>query len=236
MFLIVIAIFQFNVTITNMVTLECYLLKQFHQLSLPSNCFDQLPVEQRSRASKLNGKRLQEFYFGRQLLKFACDQLDTKNITPPYKIIERENNAPQLKDSSGRDLASSISHSSKWLGVVICHDPNVLHVGIDIETIRDDWSIEKANFFCNQQQISEALAIQDTALRNRFFTTIWAQKEAHFKAGGQHVLNTNSPPINPALLQTKNVDNTSIMSIYCAQQTMINIQEVSINGSSFTEK
>ena len=214
-----------------MPTIECYLLEQFHQLALPDDYYERLPENQRLRASTLTGKRLQEFYFGRQLLKFACQQSIGGDKT---EIIERENDAPWLNDHNGKPIANSITHSPHWLGVIVCGDTDVDNIGIDIETIRDNWTVEKAALFCNQAQIEESLTIQDTALRNRFYTRLWTQKEAHFKAGGEHIFNTSNILKEESLTHTEYLDQHSVMSIYCPETAVININNVSLIDNKLT--
>jgi len=216
-----------------MLTIECYLLEKFHQLALPGDFLERLAPEQQLRATSLSGKRLHEFYFGRQLLIYAFEQFNTPNITSACRIIERDNNAPQLKNNTQQTLSSSITHSSDWLGIIVCDEVNKTKVGIDIETIRDNWSIEKAQLFCSQPQIDEALTIQDKHLRNRYFTSIWTQKEAVFKAGGDHVFNKDSELNGKSFLNTQILGHNSVMSIFCCEKAAINITQVSFIDNRF---
>jgi len=151
-----------------MTQIDCYLLKDFHHLEIPSNYLQLLDDSQVKRMESMSDKRLHEFFFSRQLLKFALEQSDTLENA---HVIERENNAPKIKINKNQHLNISI---------------------IDIETIRGNWSIEKAHFFCNDEQIKHAFELTNIADRSRYLTTIWTQKEACFKAGGEPVLSKGS--------------------------------------------
>jgi len=220
-----------------MLFIQCYLLKNFHQQPLLNDYCEALPPEQRQRASTLQGKRLHEFYFGRQLLKFALNQQTADKSALSLRIIEHLNEAPKVVDDAKNTFASSISHSASWLGVAICVEANTKEIGIDIESIRDGWNIEKVQLFCSKDEIDEGFSIESKTQRNIFFTTLWTQKEAYFKSGGEHVFNKksslNNNKMNPDKLLTQRLSDNSIMSIYSHQKTMININYVSIIDNEF---
>jgi len=216
-----------------MTQIDCYLLKDFHHLEIPSNYLQLLDDSQVKRVESMSDKRLHEFFFSRQLLKFALEQSDTLENA---HVIERENNAPKIKINKNQHLNISITHSSIWLGVALCYSTTDEKVGVDIETIRGNWSIEKAQFFCNDEQIKHAFKLTDTADRNRYLTTIWTQKEACFKAGGEPVLSKASDEQTSGFLISNALSNDSILSIYCQHKAPLSIKQLSFSGNNFEFK
>ena len=129
-----------------MTKIDCYLLKNFHHLQIPSNYLQLLEATQAERMKSMSDKRLHEFFFSRRLLKFALEQSDTLEN---FQIIEQKNNAPRVKTIQNQNLNISITHSSIWLGVALYYSTTDEKIGVDIETIRGNWNIEKAQFFCD---------------------------------------------------------------------------------------
>jgi len=211
-----------------MTVIQCYFLKNFHEIELPTDHLTKLNDAQRLRISSMGSKRTNEFFWGRQLLNIAL----TKHITnKEWQVIEKENNSPLIKLlNTNRTISCSITHSFKWLGVAVCVETNSPKIGIDIETIRGNWSIEKAKLFCNDAQVNQAFELNTITERNSFLTTLWTQKEAYFKAIGEQMFNNN---INlkenceaPYLLISETLSDDSVMSVYSERNVAINKTEL----------
>jgi len=221
-----------------MTMIQCYFLKNFHEIELPTDHLMKLNDAQRLRIKSMSMKRTREFFWGRQLLNFALTKGSSNKVSSnkEWEIIENENNAPLVKLlNTNHSINCSITHSIRWLGVVVCIDVNPPKIGIDIETIRDNWSIEKAKLFCNNSQINQAFELNTVTERNHFLTTLWTQKEAYFKAVGEQVfnktINLKESSETSYLLASKALSRDSIMSIYSERNAIINKSELCyLNG------
>jgi len=121
-----------------------------------------------------SAKRFREFSASRKLLN---QTLETGWVAREY-----HNRPPTLHNSDETETrALSISHSNNWVAVAIAPVGNDINVGVDIEPTRRHWTAEKAEFFCNPQQCEKGLALRE-AEQDFFFTRLWTQKEAFFKA------------------------------------------------------
>jgi len=215
-----------------MTVIQCYFLKDFHKIELSDNHLMKLNDTQRTRIDSMSIKRKQEFYFSRQLLNFAMDKHCPDKH---WQIIEQENSAPLIKINKNQNVSCSITHSPRWLGIAICTGKNPPKIGIDIETIRSDWSIKKAKLFCNDVQVNQAFDLTNIEERDYFLTKIWTQKEAYFKAGGEPVFNNNKElkenTNTPYSLISEPLSGDSIMSVYSEHNAVINqIQLAYLDG------
>lgn len=120
-------------------------------------------------------KRFREFYTSRKLINLALDD--------GWRLVEHGDKPPTIYNSNQtQSLSLSISHSNDWAAIAIA--PSSCRLGLDIELIRENWSRDKANMFCSAQEVDKGLALSDVDA-NVFFTKIWTQKEAFFKATQQ---------------------------------------------------
>jgi len=188
---------------------------------------DFLPEPQRSKARAYSGKRLTEFTVGRLLISHILE--------PNWRIFERDRKGPVARcDANETECSLSVSHSNNWVGVAVGLPDISKAIGFDIEKIRSNWSRRKAAFFCNQQQIEEGFKLTSTTERDRFFTLLWCQKEAYFKA-------TQNPIIDAGFkqdprMQSKHIDDQMIMSFFSQPQSEIGIHfcELISGGSAPT--
>lgn len=206
-----------------MTMIHCYLLKNFHKCNLPDDYLTRLGAAQRTRISSMGSKRKHEYFFSRQLLTFAVAK---HNSSKDWQIIEQKNNTPLIKTNNNQAINLSITHSSTWLGVAVCTEKEPPKIGIDIETIRRNWSIEKATLFCNDTQIKHAFNLNKTSERDNFLTKTWTQKEAHFKAGGASVFNKDLELKENGKTRYSLISNPlsdgSIMSVYSEHNAVVN--------------
>lgn len=212
----------------------CFLLKNFHQLPLDSDTLMQMTDAQLDYTKSMSSKRLHEFYFSRKLLEHA---IKTKGIYSNWEIIEREKNSPLIQLNNNKALNCSITHSPTWIGVIFNNEIDAPKVGIDIETIRSNWTIEKAQLFCSDQQVKHAYNLPSDVVRNHCLTTIWTQKEAYYKAVGEGLFNKNvelkSDANTQYSLTSQALTENAIMSIYCEEPSAFKVYEVSYLNNEF---
>lgn len=211
-----------------MANTHCYLLKNNHQLVLPDDYLSMLNPTQVKRTHSMSKKRLHEFFFSRQLLNFAVTHLKP-NIE--YQINEQENHSPDIKLINNHSINCSISHCPTWLGIIISVDTQ--NIGIDLESIRSNWNIEKAKLFCSERQIQFAFDMKNSFERNRELTKIWTQKEALFKANGKPIFDKSIELMESSnttySLTSKSLENNTIMSIYSEHKAQLKITELDFN-------
>lgn len=156
---------------------------------------DDLPLAdaQKLKANTLSGKRKNEYCLGRLLLQYA---LNTCGLSE-HQIIENDQGAPsiELGNSSAdiclKNLEFSISHSKGWVGLAFCDSNHTSQLGLDLEKIKGDLSVEHASYFCNEQQIKTALTL-DAKAAPKHFTRLWTHKEAFCKSQGLSVLSKHA--------------------------------------------
>jgi len=170
---------------------------------------DFLPEPQRSKALAFSGKRLTEFVVGRMLISHA--------LGSKWLIQERKRRGPIAVSSENKNQRYlSVSHSNGWLGVALA-TPHCKHeIGFDIEKIRTNWSPQKATLFCNNQQIAEGFALS-SAKQDLFFTTLWSQQEAYFKATQNSAAKADFQ--NNHRMQTKQISDHMIVTTYAKYVT-----------------
>lgn len=184
-----------------------------------------LDPAQQSRARLFSGKRLTEFSASRLLLAHS--------LGADWCIQERDNTAPlaiNKIDKSQRLM--SLSHSNGWVVVAISPLNSTCKFGVDIEKIRTNWSQRKARFFCNSQQIAAGIALKSEAEQDHFFTALWTQKEAYFKATHNAFVEIDFK--DDKRMNTSLLENNMVLSVYCEPITKIKIQraEMVVNKNS----
>lgn len=133
-----------------------------------------LPGNQSTRAPGVSRKRWNEYVASRLVI--------TKLLAPGWHL--NEENRKQLFVYDSQSMATrriSLSHSHSLVAVAIGPVSQDLLLGVDVEKIRSDWTPEKAGFFCNIRQREKGLSLPK-AEQAEFFTQLWTQKEAYFKA------------------------------------------------------
>lgn len=124
---------------------------------------------------KASEKRFREFFTSRELIKFALDT--------DWRVVEHDDRPPSIHNSNNSQTRSlSISHSNDWTAVAI--GSSDIELGVDIELIRENWTVEKAKFFCSPDELKKGFTLPKTE-QNKYFTLIWTQKEAFYKATQQ---------------------------------------------------
>lgn len=190
--------------------------------------FDRLKPPQKQRALKLYGKRKFEFYLSRLLLNHAIDQLLLRVDDNSWYIQEQEQLPPVISHHE-YTISTSISHTNGVIGVIVALVQSPVKLGLDIEIIRPNLNQKTAAFFCNKQQLAEATTLQHSYEKQQYFTRLWTQKEAYFKAHETPILNKDIQTLE--LAHDKNIycasiDNNVELSIYC--ENLISIKSHSV--------
>lgn len=151
-----------------------------------------------------SNKRQRQFYASRRLLNhlsqhyYPSDQLNADEpLTYPYR----------LSGPKAELHGVNISHSDNWVAVAISGQN--IDVGVDIQTLKSNWSAEKARFFCTDEQIQTGLSHPDP---DQFFTQLWSQKEAHFKATQTRLFTAKTEFHND--VYSKVIDTNLFISMY----------------------
>jgi len=179
-----------------------WLLNYSTSLELSELILNRLPLPQATRANSLNGKRKTEFVLGRLLLAQALhdrplQHQETKS--PPndqnWQIHERPGQSPKVSGDNTNKFQFSISHSKGWVGLAHSQELDNEVLGLDIEALSETLNERRAAYFCSAQQLASARELVDEQ-KKHYFTKLWTQKEAFFKAHARPVLNPD----------TKNID------------------------------
>jgi phosphopantetheinyl transferase len=149
---------------------------------------ESLPTSQQKRAQGMKPKRQAEYVGGRGLIMSYVRALDAQSFT----LLERENLGPELTVDEIM-IHVSISHTNHQVVAVFSESK----VGVDIETVRLNWSLEKVRLFCCRQEIEAGLALGLVEQQNEFFTRCWVRKEAFCK---YHAVSVLDPKIRSANL------------------------------------
>lgn len=207
---------------------------ELHLVKIPSGFvppIDFLQQAQQSKAKRFSGKRLVEFSVARLLLSYG--------LGPDWLLEERDNGAPVALskiDQSQRLL--SVSHSSSWVAVAIAPPNDSLIFGIDIEKTRSGWNKRKAQFFCNEQQTDAGLTLSSTARQDYFFTALWTQKEAYFKATQMPFVDRGFD--DDSRMQTTVLEDEMVLSVYSDPTSLAVIKQntmiIDVTGVSFSPK
>jgi phosphopantetheinyl transferase len=156
-------------------------------------------------------KRKRQFCASRLLLnRLRSQYLPGHNMcseetsTFPSRLIGTDNNVHSF----------NISHSNNWVAVAIA-DKNIgTDIGIDIQTLKQNWTPEKAAFFCSEAQIKQGYGLSQP---ENYFTQLWCQKEAYFKATQKKFVEIDF--MNDASLSSQVFDDKGMpvfLSLYCA--------------------
>lgn len=196
---------------------QLYLIKVPEKFIVSNMILDE---PQRMRAREFSGKRRSEYTVGRSTLSFALGE--------EWRIQEQQKLGPRVTHKfTGSERATSISHSNKWVGVALTGPDQAVALGLDIEKVRSGWSERKARFFCNKPQADKGLTLPAGAEQDNYFTTLWTQKEAYFKA-------TQGPFVemdfqNDERIKTFALDKNFILSVFCDPVLPIQINGLKMN-------
>jgi len=191
----------------------------------------ELPQSDRAICFKSDKRKL-EFGISRLLLAHAIVN-ETGDDLLPFVIRERQGLPPAVITDSA-DINLSISHSGSWVAVIASGAQNDGPLGLDIESIRPNWSQAKAGYFCNDQQLNYSASLTREE-RYRYLTRLWTQKEAFFKAQELPVLNARTRSVDFAdntLMHSASLNDDYQLSLYCSQPIDINTQFVSLDSTA----
>jgi phosphopantetheinyl transferase len=195
-----------------------------------------LPTPQRERASQLHGRRQREFVIGRSLLSLAIQHNSASNN---WLIKERLNSSPIVEHPS-EQFIGNISHSKGWVALAFCKTPAYPHmsIGLDIERIKPREQFAAAEFFCNARQLRQLKAATSNQDKTRYFSLLWTQKEAYFKAHQQTIWNSRIKTIS--FNENKLADaaqhqemrsaydgQSLVLSVFCNTPSDINVLRIS---------
>jgi len=145
-----------------------------------------LGEEQQHKLQRIHQRKQSEFIFSRNLLCFALDEQNKANKSN-WKIQERPDLPPYVKQAEVQNFQFSISHSHSFLGIAICESTE--NIGFDIQLCKPMRNIHKAleaaEYFCYPSEINTLSNIKGTSIQQEFslaYTAIWSLKEAYFKA------------------------------------------------------
>jgi phosphopantetheinyl transferase len=207
-----------------------------------------LSAAQKQRLASLSKMRQKNYILSRSLLVHALQQ-QHPHLSKEWEVVDRSELPPLvLHPSVPHEVSFSISHSGKWLGLVM-FDHTVqgdAYLGLDIETIKPTRGLEVTNFFCNDQQLRRLEKIQDEPELRRQITRLWTQKEAYFKANQKGVFNPQLKALSIidaaeerslGYLASASLDKESEISIYSNRALSIEINHVAVDqhGEFVTE-
>lgn len=212
-----------------------------------STLITRLPAPQRVRALQLQNNRQREFVIGRSLLALAIQH---NSHSKNWRIRERPELSPIVEHPS-QQFVSNISHSKGWVALAFCetHQKSMMSVGLDIELIRPRQKFAAAKFFCNSSQLGELNAATTNQDKSRYFSLLWTQKEAYFKARQQTIWNSRIKTIsfNKKLpkdvaqneaLRSAYYGHSLVLSVFCNTPSDIDarlISEINPNGVGNTD-
>lgn len=168
-----------------------------------------------SEIAHASNKRKRQFYASRLLLNqlsqyyFPSNELSVNEpLTFPYRLI----------GSNAESRSFNISHSDNWVTVAISEQD--IDIGVDIQTLKSDWSPEKARFFCTDDQIQTGLSHPQP---DHYFSQLWCQKEAYFKANQSGFFNTESTYDNN--FYNKIINTSLFISMHCSASHTAQLQQ-----------
>lgn len=194
---------------------------------------DALTLSQRQRfntqLSKATDNRKRQFCTSRILLNhlsqhyFSNQQLRSKEpLEYPYQLIDAQNHIHSF----------NISHSGNWVVVAIADADINNNIGVDIQTLKPNWTPQKARFFCSQEQVITGF---QQSLPDQYFSQLWSQKEAYFKATQAKFVNKKFTDDNALFSQTLNIaqsgdsltdmESTLFLSLYCATTYEVSVKQ-----------
>ena len=225
-------------------SIEIWLYKD--DLASLSPLISRLPAPQRERALQLHKQRQREFVIGRSLLALAIDQ---NSHAKGWQIKERPNSSPIVEHPS-QQFISNISHSKGWVALAFCDAPEEpqMVIGLDIELIKPRQQFAAADFFCNSSELRELNAATSNEDKSRYFSLLWTQKEAYFKAHQQTIWNSriktisfnkNTPEDTAQHEQMRSAyyGQSLVLSVFCNTPSDIDMRLISkINCSDAANK
>ncbi|MFT5137194.1 MAG: phosphopantetheinyl transferase [Arenicella sp.] len=208
-----------------------------------SPLISRLPALQMERALQLHGRRQREFVIGRSLLSLAIQRNSASNN---WLINERPNLSPIVEHPS-EQFISNISHSKGWVALAFCKTPVDPHmsIGLDIEGIKPREQFAAADFFCNASQLRQLKAKTSNQDKSRYFSLLWTQKEAYFKAHQQTIWNSQIKTVSfnenrpedaaqHQKMRSAYDGQALVLSVFCNTLSDINVWRFSEISSSGT--
>lgn len=169
----------------------------------------QLPLAQRQKAKVLSRQRQQRFAYSRMML---IDLL-AKRISGAFEIVERDGLPPQIVSEINQPIpAFSISYSGGFIVLALASGASL---GVDLQFIDNQRSIETARFFCTPAQF-DALQQRSGPEQTRYLHQLWSLKEAWCKRQRLSILDprTLSMHFVPTARHTANVFSCQLSTDY----------------------
>jgi phosphopantetheinyl transferase (holo-ACP synthase) len=198
---------------------------------------DRLKPSQEKRALKLDGKRKVEFYLSRLLLNHAVDELLLETEDKAWSTKEREHLSPTIHHRN-HTINTSISHSRGVIGILTTLTSAPVKLGLDLEIIRSTLNQESASFFCSEDQLTQANTLHQPHKKQQYFTQLWTQKEAYFKAHETPMLNENTQSMEFSQdqhMHSLSINNNVELSVYCEDLISIRSHIAQINNNGEVE-
>ncbi len=169
-----------------------------------------LSDDENARASKFRfEKNRHEFVVGRGMLRtLLASYLDTS--AAKLRFTYSEHGKPRLHDAEKNGtLTFNLSHSD---GVILCAFARDHKIGVDVEKMREDFSVEEIaeRFFSDGER--NTLRTVPVEHRRQAFFNCWTRKEAYIKARGEglalplHQFDVSLSPGQPAALLSTRPD------------------------------
>lgn len=191
---------------------------------------DKLTISQKqyfeSNITHASDKRKRQFYASRLLL----NQLSDHHFSPlKLTAVEPLSRPYQLLSNNNQTHNFNISHSHNWVCVAIA-DANINEaIGVDIQTLKLGWPPEKARFFCSKTQLKKGY---ESELPDHYFTQLWSNKEAYFKATQQRFTHKDFENDDYLTKRQLSTLNTPVfMSLYCAYTAHVVYQQWSLSDN-----
>ncbi len=194
---------------------------------------EHLHANQRQRLARLKGKRVWSFFWGRLLLQKLLVPTFTVKATE-WEIIEQQDLPPKLvgKHAQLALPSFSISHCQNTLALAMSESA----IGLDVEGIDSQRSINIAAGFCNTRQLDQLEQLEESEARIAMIT-LWTQKEAWFKQRCIPILNSRLKNLELNQVSSAQADvfssklaNNMMISV-CTDQTLP--AEVTVHRASF---
>jgi phosphopantetheinyl transferase len=209
-----------------------------------------LNIKQLLKCDSINKRKKTEFILSRSVLSF-CIKSSLKNTDISLDIQERPQLPPLVLQAQQNDIRFSISHSKNWLAIAITQ--GVEAVGFDLQVVKNysdeqgfpGKDIERAQYFCNEPQLSELkLYKDDKRLFSRQYTKLWAMKEAYLKSlelGINHELlrkleftkaSNQSGSLHSTTIENKPQDSFAV-ALYCQKSYTVTCHHLTLIKRKF---
>ena len=221
-----------------------WLIKYDPKLVLAQVAMQTLGTAQIERARQLKGRRKLEYLVGRLLLIEAIKREGLNGqpgLAKDWRIMERPSLSPLVLTSSF-PLATSISHSKTWLGVLSAQISSSELLGLDIEYIRPSLNLQMGAYFCNERQLSIVAEMKKPIEVQNYLTRLWTQKEAYFKSKEMPILNSQTKALafnQDNRMRSAKLGKNFFLSVFCSLPLTVVTHFLSIDGNGkivFTEK